>query len=201
MSSNAKQFLSEIVTIPFGDMIASVGEGIATAQKAMDQASLEATLAVYSENGDPGLKLLRDIGYQPNFYVIPKARGKMSVSLSMFSETTSEGARLRLMAAPLNPNMTNKYGYSGSASAEVSFDIVPVPPNEQIRQTPNLVGKAADAAAVTLEELGLVGSFVDAAGEAVSTPAQRAVASQAPSAGSILRLDSVVTLTLEEDGP
>lgn len=196
MSSDAKQFLSEIVTIPFGDMIASVGEGIATAQKAMDHASLEATLAVYSESGDPGLKLLRDIGYQPNFYVIPKASGKMSVSLSMFSETTSEGTRLRLMAAPLNPNMTNKYGYSGSASAEVSFDIVPVPPNEQIRQTPNLVGRAADAAAAALAELGLNAAFVDKTGAVVTASATQSVTSQTPLAGSITRLDSIVTLTL-----
>src|SRR5687768_16495888 len=146
MSNGPNQYLSEIFSIPFGDMIASVGEGVATAQMAMDQASLHATLAVYSDSGDPDLGLLREIGYQPSFYVIPKASGKMMVSLSMFSETTGEGPRLRLMASPLNPTLSNKYGYTGSASAEVNFDIMPVPPNEQIRRTPDLTGKSADLA-------------------------------------------------------
>jgi hypothetical protein len=196
MSNSPSQFLSEIFSIPFGDMIASVGEGVATAQAAMDHASLQATLAVYSETGDPDLKLLRDIGYQPTFYVIPKASGKMMISLSMFSESTAEGSRLRLMASPLNPNLANKYGFTGSASAEVSFDIVPVPPSEQIRRTPDVTGKSAALAASTLLDLGLTATFVDAAGLPVATPADRAVTLQSPAAGAIVKIDTQVTLTV-----
>ena len=102
----------------------------------MDDASIKATLDIYSTSGDAGLRILKEIGYQPTFYAIPRATGKMSVALSMFSETTSTGSQLRLMASPINPNISNKYGFTGSASAEVTFDIVPLPPNEQIRQTP-----------------------------------------------------------------
>jgi hypothetical protein len=46
----------------------------------------------------------------------------------------------------------------------VTFDIVPVPPNEQIRQTPGLVGLPAEQAATTLRELGLDAAFVDSGG-------------------------------------
>jgi hypothetical protein len=196
MSNAPAQFLSEIFSIRFGDMIASVGEGVATAQAAMDQASLQATLAVYSDTGDPDLRLLRDIGYQPTFYVIPKASGKLMVSLSMFSETTGEGSRLRLMASPLNPNLTNKYGYTGSASAEMSFDIVPVPPNEQIRRTPDVTEKPADIGATTLLDIGLNPVFVDAAGSAIASPGTRPVKSQVPASGAIVKLGTDVTLTL-----
>jgi hypothetical protein len=197
MSNGPSQYLSEIFSIRFGDMIASVGEGVATAQAAMDRASLEATLAVYSESGDPGLMLLREIGYQPNFYVIPKASGKLMVSLSMFSESTpGGGSRLSLMASPLNPTLANKYGYSGSASAEMSFDIMPVPPNEQIRRTPDVTGKTAALAAATLLDLGLAPAFVDAAGLSVATPAERAVTLQSPAAGTIVKIDTNITLTV-----
>ncbi len=196
MSNSPSQFLSEIFSIRFGDMIASVGEGVATAQGAMDQASLQATLAVYSDDQDPGLAMLRDIGYQPTFYVIPKASGKLMVSLSMFSETNTEGSRLRLMASPLNPTLANKYGYTGSASAEVSFDIVPVPPNEQIRRTPDLIGKPADLAAAALLGIGLNPIFVDAAGAGVASPAQLSVKLQSPAAGAIVKIDTNVTLTV-----
>jgi len=197
MSNRPAQFLSEIFSIRFGDMIASVGEGIATAQAALDQASLEATLAVYSDTADSGLKLLREIGYQPTFYVIPKASGKMMVALSMFSETTGDGQRLRLMASPLNPGLSNKYSYTGSASAEIAFDIVPVPPNEQIRRVPDVLGDGAADAASKLQDLGLETNFVDGAGAPVPVAGDRAVILQSPSGGSIVKLGTVVTLTLD----
>lgn len=196
MSNDPAKFLSEIFSIPIGDMIASVGQGVATAQAAMDDASIKATLAVYSASDDEGLKVLRSIGYQPVFYAIPKASGKMMVALSMYSETTAEGSRPRLMASPLNPNITNKYGFTGSASAEVTFDIVPVPPNEQIRQTPDLLTKTAEDAAITLGELGLHADFVDDAGTVLPLPVSGTVKKQSPAAGSVVKLDSSVTLTV-----
>jgi hypothetical protein len=197
MSNSPAQFLSEIFSIRFGDMIASVGEGIATAQAALDQASLEATLAVYSDTADSDLKLLREIGYQPTFYAIPKASGKMMVALSMFSETTAEGQRLRLMASPLNPTLSNKYSYSGSASAEVAFDIVPVPPNEQIRRVPDVVGEAGADAGSKLRDLGLDVDFVDSAGAPIPVAGHRSVTLQMPSNGSIVKIGTLVTLTLD----
>jgi hypothetical protein len=196
MSNGPAQFLSEIFSIRFGDMIASVGEGVATAQAALDHASLEATLAVYSEDADPGLAMLREIGYQPTFYVIPKASGKLQVALSMFSETTQAGTQLRLMASPLNPTLSNKYSYTATASAEVSFDIVPVPPNEQIRRTPDVTGKTADLAAATLLDLSLGPAFVDAAGLPITTPAQRAVTLQSPPAGTIVKIGTEIRMTV-----
>jgi hypothetical protein len=193
-------FLSEIFSIPIGDMIASVGQGVATAQAALDAASLKATLDVYSTNADEGLQLLRTIGYQPQFYVIPKASGRMTVALSMFSETTStaafSGSPLRLMATPMNATTTNKYGYTGSASAEITFDIVPIPPAGQIRQVPNLAGVAATEAAATLVELGLGAAIVDDAGAVPAQLAGLTVKMQSPAAGTIVKLDTQISLTV-----
>jgi hypothetical protein len=196
MANDATKFLSEIFSIPIGDMIASVGQGVATAQAALDDASIKATLEIYSTSGDEGLRLLRSIGYQPTFYSIPRASGKMSVALSMFSETTSAGSQLRLMASPMNPNISNKYGFTGSASAEVTFDIVPIPPNEQIRQVPNLVDMSAEQSALTLGELGLHAAFVDDERTVLERPLSRSVKAQFPAAGSIVKLDTEVTLTV-----
>jgi hypothetical protein len=196
MSNDPTKFLSEIFSIPIGDMIASVGQGVATAQAALDHASIEATLAIYSAGGDEALRLLRSIGYQANFYAIPKASGKIMVALSIFSETTTEGSQFRLMASPLNPNISNKYGFTGNASAEITFDILPVPPNEQIRQTPDLVDMSAGLAASTLADLGLDADFVDSKGLIIENPENRKVNAQSPAAGSIVKVASKVTLTV-----
>jgi beta-lactam-binding protein with PASTA domain len=61
---------------------------------------------------------------------------------------------------------------------------------------PNISNKPADQAATTLRELGLDAAFVDNGGTAVATPENREVKAQSPTASSIVKLASVVTLTV-----
>ena len=52
MSSALSSLVSDVVASPLGDVIASVGEGVAAAQRALDEGSLAQTLAIYSEQAE-----------------------------------------------------------------------------------------------------------------------------------------------------
>ena len=87
---------------PLGDLIASVGLGIADAQRALDLASFDVLQAIYGSTDGPYRELQR-IGYRPNWYHIPEATGEISVALTVAG--TQNGApatpHAPLAAAPL----------------------------------------------------------------------------------------------------
>lgn len=205
MSNDPTKFLSEVFSLPFGQMISSVGEGVAEAQAALDRSSIEATVAVYGEHQDEGLNVLRQIGYQPNYYGLQNVHGKLKLALSIVGESTPSGQRLRMYSAAVNPTLQNKYSYSAEAAAEVSFDIVPIPPTEFIRKIPDLVGMSVETAEDALEQIGLNATFVDEGGIAIDPDPTGVVDSSTPAAGAITQLDSEVTLTIatlvEENQP
>ncbi|MBA1331610.1 hypothetical protein QQ73_10855, partial [Candidatus Endoriftia persephone str. Guaymas] len=54
-----RDLVRDVVASPLGDIIASVGEGVAEAQQALDDGALAKTLEIYSEGGEAALALLR----------------------------------------------------------------------------------------------------------------------------------------------
>ena len=149
MSNNSNDYLKDAFAAPLGDFIASIGEGVGEAQAALDKGSLRQTLEIYNtdpDNAEASLKLLREIGYQPTFYTIPKTTAKAKISLSLSQQSTntlSEGKsfRTKMYATPVNATNTNKYNMNLNASAEIQFDIVPVPPSDTqiIRFLPDFI--------------------------------------------------------------
>ena len=151
MSNNSNDYLKDAFAAPLGDFIASIGEGVGEAQTALDKGSLRQTLEIYNtdpDNSEASLKLLREIGYQPTFYTIPKTTAKAKISLSLSQQSSSvlnggQAFRTKMYASPVNATNTNKYNMNLNASAEIQFDIVPVPPTDTqiIRFLPNLIEK------------------------------------------------------------
>ena len=152
MSSNSYDYIKDVFAAPLGDFIASIGEGVGEAQAALDEGSLRQTLEIYNNDPDKGsetLKMLREIGYQPTFYTIPKTTAKAKISLSISQQSTGSAIqsnrefRPKMYAAPINASNTNKYNLGLNATAEIQFDIVPVPPSEAqiIRFLPNVIEK------------------------------------------------------------
>ncbi|WP_275315681.1 hypothetical protein [Tenacibaculum bernardetii] len=151
MSNNSNDYLKDAFAAPLGDFIASIGEGVGEAQAALDKGSLRQTLEIYNtnpDNSEASLKLLREIGYQPTFYTIPKTTAKAKISLSLSQQSSSilnggQAFRTKMYATPVNATNTNKYNMNLNASAEIQFDIVPVPPTDTqiIRFLPNLIEK------------------------------------------------------------
>lgn len=94
----------EALSAPMGDLIASVGRGVAEAQQALDMGSLGALLAIYSDpdTSDETLALLREIDYRPTFYAIPEVTSELTVALTITGQSSSTAsATAGSVAAPL----------------------------------------------------------------------------------------------------
>ncbi|WP_046758273.1 hypothetical protein [Kordia jejudonensis] len=152
MSSNSYDYVKDAFAAPLGDFIAAIGEGVGEAQAALDEGSLRQTLEIYNSDPDSGsetLKMLREVGYQPTFYTIPKTTAKAKISLSISQQSTSSSIqnersfRPKMYATPVNASNSNKYNLGLNATAEIQFDIVPVPPTDAqiIRFLPNVIYK------------------------------------------------------------
>jgi len=138
MANSSYEFMKDVLAAPLGDLIASIGKGVGEAQAALDRGSLQQTLELYNgnpENSDEAVKLLREIGYVPSFYVLPKTTAKAKVTLAISqtkeSSSTSNGRfATKMYASPVNATNTNTYNLDLNACAELEFEIVPVPPTE-----------------------------------------------------------------------
>ncbi|MGM0638549.1 MAG: PASTA domain-containing protein [Pseudomonadota bacterium] len=155
--TDIKRLVSDVTAAPLGEIIAAVGDGVATAQRALDDQAIQQVLALYAD-GDEAVRLLRESGWRPTFYAIPEAEGEIKVSLVVSGSTTasrSTGAEAttvaprlstqpgsallagqgrmssmlspKLYATPVDAGYQNRYDFEGSVSATVKFRIVPVP--------------------------------------------------------------------------
>ncbi len=202
MSNNIKDLVHDVVASPLGDVIASVGEGVAEAQQALDEGSLAKTLEIYSEGGEEALRVLREIGYRPTFYALPETTGEVRVSLHLGKSaqgtgttTTSTaslqpavstqlarigrnvGIKPRLYATPVDAGYANRYGYQANISAKLSFKIVPVPAPDgadELRILPNFVNKTIAQSRTLAESLGLEITVRDTGGVLIDNPDENA---------------------------
>ena len=199
--STLKNLIGDIVASPLGQVIAQVGQGVADAQMALDEASLAKVLEIYGDGDDAALALLRSIGYRPTFYTLPDTTGEVRVALRIGSGAQGAGtarpvkpapvttlgtvragpARAglsalpgKMYAAPVDAGYANAYGYQADIAAKLTFRIVPVPPPDgadELRVVPAVLGLAPATATETLGAFGLGATLVDADGVAVNTPA------------------------------
>ncbi len=205
--------LQDSMSSSLGDLIASVGEGVADAQKALDAGSLAQTLAIYgdstkSEEANNTMMKLREIGYQPTFYVLPETKVKMKISLSLSQSsvrniTTNKPSEVapqrlsktRLYATPLNASNSNKYNINYRSSVELEFMIKPVPPPEQFRLVPDLTGKTIEEAKSKLNEFGLDYIIKNLKEEDIG---ERKIELTTPKKGTILKISDVIELVFEK---
>jgi len=188
--------LLDALSAPLGDLIASVGHGVADAQRALDSASLAALREIYESDQD-FFRELQAIGYKPTWYHIPEAEGELQVALSVSGSETSAPstgsaprAKIKLYAAPLDAGYTSRYNFTLTASSRVKFRIVPVPPSaaaEAVRVMPSLVGLQLGEARARLSLLGIDATFAADASTAI-------VKTQAPAPGVVLGPDDQVTV-------
>jgi hypothetical protein len=218
MATDIANLVHDVVASPLGDVIASMGEGVAAAQRALDDASLSQTLAIYSESGDAGLAMLREIGYRPTFYVLPETTGEVNVSLRLANTSAQNGAtasplalqaaaatalrpmpmnRARAYITPVDAGFANQYSYNAQVSAKLSFKIVPVPPpsgTEDLRVLPDLAGATVADARTRLAALGLAPS---AAPDGKPLDDTAVVEKTVPAAGAVVRAGDGVALSLK----
>jgi hypothetical protein len=217
VADDLKEIFSDGWSVPLGDVIASVGRGVAEAQAALDQASLSQTMALYTPGSDAPTAL-REIGYRPTFYVLPETSCEVQVSLRVGGSGSADGSAggapgetqgavktvpspARLYVTPVDAGFANRFAYDARASAKLTFKIVPVPPPttlDNARPTPNLIGQTVSDALRTVEALGMRATLVDSAGE----PQQPAevpgflVKAQTPAPLVIMQTTDTITLSV-----
>lgn len=107
-----------------------VGTGVARAQKALDEASLETWKAVET---DPAFKALRDVGYQPTWYAIPLAEAEIKLFFHMEQETQTTPRRI--FALPFNAETQSKTSLTQEGTSQLKLRIVPTPPPLAVNPT------------------------------------------------------------------
>lgn len=221
--TNIKNLVQDVVASPLGDVIASVGRGVADAQHALDEGSLGAVLDIYAESDDEKLKLLQEIGYRPTFYALPETTGEVRIALRMGQgaagarnatpvKATTPAVRAvpariglntasgRLYGTPVDAGYANNFGFSANVSAKLTFKIVPVPAPDgadELRLVPDVKLRTTAAAEEALERLGLEPVFRDADGLALANAgAELVVSAQDPEPDVIARTGDEVVLTM-----
>ena len=188
--------LLDSLSAPLGDLIAEMGRGVAEAQQALDEATLEQLQRIYAED-EALLEQLRALGYQPTWYQIPEAEAEIRIALSVEGQHSDSGRpRLRLFGAPLNADYQNRFDYRLEASSRLKFRIVPIPaPSvlEDKRVVPRLVGKTLAEASDLLATLDI--NF-DVAPENLAEQPLAVVQSSEPAAGELLDAEQALRLTL-----
>jgi hypothetical protein len=205
MTTDPMRHVSDLFAIRLGDAIASVGQGVAEAQRALDESAIRTTLDIYEAQGDEGLALLNSIGYRPSFYGIRNIKSVMKIAMHFSAEetVTSTGIatpRVAMRAMPVNATTANKYNMSGDASTELSFEIVPIPPDTEVIRVPNVTGIPAAKAAAILEAEGLVIQWLDTADTALADGTDISlltVATQVPASGKAIARGMVVRVGVE----
>lgn len=193
MANDPSEYMKDVLAAPLGELISSIGAGVAEAQTALDAASLAQTLQIYSQNDEAMIRMLRDVGYQPTFYALQETEVEAQVSMAIaVAGTTDTGApKTRMYATPVNAVSGNRYNMSAAASAKLRFKIVPVPPSgemAEVRVVPDLTGKTPEEVDELLKSFGLRYSTAE------ESPSGK-VGTQLPAPGTIVRSGSTIALT------
>ncbi len=205
MADNSFDFMKDVLAAPLGEIISSVGSGVAEAQAALDAGSLAQTLAIYNtSNADETTALLRNIGYQPTFYAIPETEVEAQISLSLSMNESYNGTsnglqknggiKTKIYATPASASFTNTYNLNVNAFSKIKFKIVPVPPpndSGELRVVPSLIGKTVSEVNTVLDSLGL-----KTAGLPEGTLGTAKIATQKPTADAIVKSGESITLSL-----
>lgn len=207
--------IKEILSAPLGELISAVGKGVGEAQAALDENSMRLSLELYkqrTEDDEPLLDLLKRIGYQPTFYVIPETEVEAEVSIT-FSETNQEKVQIpgrlalpvlrkQISAMPINAGNINRYNLNSNAFAKIKFKIVPVPPLtefSQVIELPDLLeGERTPKIGEVIENLVRMGLEYTVDGdtdrEYINSRLGIIIKDQSPPAGTLLRLGDVVNI-------
>lgn len=215
--SDMRKLARDIGAAPLGDLITSVGKGVAEAQAALDTGSLEQSLALYDQ-ADDLQRVMRETGYRPTFYTIPETEGELKLAMTMSGQQTRRPAASApavpasspltlspdmsralsrahapsVYVAPIDGHYQNSYNYSSQVGATIKFKIVAVPPPseaEAARVVPDLAG-------MTIQEASDLGESFDlrivAPEDAVLTDT---ITGQDPGAGTLSSAGNEVTVT------
>jgi hypothetical protein len=127
--------------MPFDEMIASMGTGIAEAQRKLDEISFEITKMMsgteakyrirLSDSADARSYSLLELGFAPTFYQFVDTVLEVKVAFSMSSETSNTGSergKYQAKSTPVDAAYSNRFQYPVEGSSVMRTKLVTVPP-------------------------------------------------------------------------
>jgi hypothetical protein len=127
--------------MPFDEMIASMGTGIAEAQRKLDEISFEITKMMsgteakyrirLSDSADARSYSLLELGFAPTFYQFVDTVLEVKVAFSMSSETSNTGSgrgKYQAKSTPVDATYSNRFQYPVEGSSVMRTKLVTVPP-------------------------------------------------------------------------
>ena len=169
----------ETFSAPIESLITALGQGIADAQKALDNNSIAVQQSI---DTDP---VLSQYGLHATWYQFPTVNMQIKMSMSITQDNQPQNTpnlagsplllnpnRFRIIAQPLSATFQNQFNYDANAATEINLTMVPVPPPMSGNQvtTPAQMTEA-DAQALALASgapfvttKNAQGATVDAAG-------------------------------------
>lgn len=178
--------LTDALSAPMGELIASVGAGVAQAQRQMDAATLQA-LREIATSDDQLIALMRAIGYKPTWYHIPEAEAELAIALTVSGSEETNG-RPQVYAAPVDATYSSKFNWHLEASSRLRFKIVPVPAPtmaEALVIVPGVVGQTVADARAALAAAGATATLPAGAADTWIVTAQTPAAQEFSTTGLV----------------
>ena len=155
----------ETFAAPIEGLIMALGQGVAQAQKALDQNSIATQEAI---DTDP---VLSQYGLQATWYQFPSVTMQLKLSLSMAQDPSSTSQTpLRVVAQPLSAAFQTHFSYDAQAASQINLTMVPVPAPNSGNSVSNPPAKTQ--AAVLAAALASSAPFITTtSAQGVKTPA------------------------------
>ena len=112
---------NEVLVTPLADMVERIGQGIAEAQRALDEAALATQKSLKDQHPE-----LDKIGYQVTWYQMPEVLVELKMALHY--ERTDQGKPPGFFLSPFNAKYKRAFEYSAEGASTLKLKIVPVPP-------------------------------------------------------------------------
>jgi hypothetical protein len=192
--SSAGELFSDIE-----DILTSIGEGLASAQKALDLGALEAQKRILEDD------TLSGYGLTATWYAMPEAEFTIKMEISTSAEeaveTDSAGRPAKLMKTRVKAAMSNaKYNslYKRDSRQESTLRVkfVPLPAPERV-MVPDVVGLDVDSARAALGSAAVNAFFTDKNGEIWTADDGVTIAQSIPG-GELITVERMITVMVRE---
>lgn len=127
-----------LLEAPLPELIQRLGMAIAEAQRALDESSISAALAMNEPSVMVGgtQRSLLELGFVPTFYAFTEAtiEAKLSFSVQEGREFTIGGevaVKTAVLAASVNASYTRKFGFEAEGASSIATRLVSLPPPTQ----------------------------------------------------------------------
>ena len=141
MPNNNNKMTIPLNAVPFDEMIASMGTGIAEAQRKLDEISFEITKMMSGTDQKYRIRLadrpnarsysLLELGFTPTFYQFVDTVLEIKVAFSMSSESSpggNEKTTYKAKGTTVDAAYSNKFQYPVEGSSVLRTKLVTVPP-------------------------------------------------------------------------